>query len=100
MEDGLHGREMPASGQATVREAVSKPGMLGSVRRARRACGGCWTGVAAWGRVAPQGCPGGKASGRAAWEGCRGVPCQRTANTDLAPPGRKETHTKRVGLWT
>src|SRR5713101_4129440 len=25
----------------------------------------CWTGVSGWGRVAPQGCPGVKASGRA-----------------------------------
>jgi len=24
----------------------------------------CWTGIAGWGRVAPQGCPGGTASGR------------------------------------
>lgn len=33
----------------------------------------CWTGVSAWGRGAPQGCPGGTASGWATWEGWRGA---------------------------
>jgi hypothetical protein len=32
---------------------------------APRLLGWCWTCAAGWGRVAPQGCPGGKASGRA-----------------------------------
>ena len=35
--------------------------------------GWCWTGVSGWGRIAPQGCPGGTASGRATWEGWRGA---------------------------
>ena len=38
---------------------------------ARRDFRWCWTGVSGWGRVAPQGCPGGTASGRATWEGWR-----------------------------
>jgi hypothetical protein len=33
----------------------------------------CWTGVAGWVRVAPQGCPGVKASGRAVWKGWGGA---------------------------
>ena len=32
---------------------------------AERDCRWCWTGVSGWGRVAPQGCPGVKASGKA-----------------------------------
>ena len=32
---------------------------------AERDCRWCWTGVSGWGRVAPQGCPGVKALGRA-----------------------------------
>ena len=32
---------------------------------ALRGFGWCWTGVVGWGKVAPQGGPGGKASGRA-----------------------------------
>src|SRR5262249_60903398 len=31
--------------------------------------GGCWTCASGWDRVAPQGCTGAMASGRATWEG-------------------------------
>jgi hypothetical protein len=39
----------------------------------RRACGGCWTGAAACGRVEPLGCPGGTAAGQAPGQGWRGA---------------------------
>ena len=50
----------PAGAAAARRSAV------------QRDCGWCWTGVSGWGRVAPQGCPGGTASGRATEDGWRG----------------------------
>ncbi len=53
-----------------LRRSVPEPG------GARRDFGWCWTGVSGWGRVAPQGCPGGKASGRATWDGWRGRDCK------------------------
>ena len=37
-------------------------------RAAQRDFGWCWAGVSGWGRGAPQGCPGVKASGRAVWK--------------------------------
>jgi hypothetical protein len=47
----------------------ARPGARRST--ALRGCGRCWTCVSGWGRVAPQGCPGAMASGRATWQGRR-----------------------------
>lgn len=44
---------------------------------AQRDFGWYWAGVIEWVRVAPQGCPGEKASGRTTWDGWRSLPfCQ------------------------
>ena len=67
----------PVGGHPVPVAMAAPPACRGrpSERLAARRCGGaahlgwCWTGVSGWGRVAPQGCPGGTASGRATWEG-------------------------------
>jgi hypothetical protein len=56
---------------ALVRPMVSYLWYRLCKRTTTTSTGGCWTGVAGWERVAPQGCPGETASGRAPWAGRR-----------------------------
>ncbi len=58
---------------APQRAAAASPERPGARRcTALRGFGGYWTYASGWGGVAPQGCPGATASGRATWEGWGG----------------------------
>jgi hypothetical protein len=59
-------------------------------RTALRGLGWCWTDAAGWSRVAPQGCPGATASGRAtgkAWGGVQPGPARRSTAGHAAQDG-------------
>jgi hypothetical protein len=63
----------PANGHALPPALAAHPARPGARRstalQALRGLGGCWTCASGWGRVAPRGCPGATASGRATWKG-------------------------------
>ena len=69
VSDGAQGIES-ARGACRAPSPPQQPAGATVARRraAQRDFGWCWTGVSGWGRVAPQGCPGVKASGRAVWK--------------------------------
>ena len=83
----LRPRERPPWSPPAPLSPATPPERPGARRcTALRGLGWCWTDAAGWGRVAPQGCPGATASGRAtgkAWEGHPTAACL-TARRDVS----------------
>jgi len=82
----------PGLVRATPRAAAARRSSASEATRGAAHVSWCWTGVSGWGRVAPQGCPGGTAAGRAPWVGLEDAIANGIAHAQRGETPRRCAH--------